>query len=771
MSAAISSVRTAHAPAHAVPGPAPARTPFADWTAPSEHIDLRGALNLVKRRRSLIVSTAAVLTVAGSAFILVLTPRYSAEATIIIDGRKTQVIDLQAVVSGLPTNEASTIRNEIEVLQSTKLAQKVASKLNLSTYAEFNPVLRPEPMLSRAKLVALIPNSWWQYLPSRFTAHPIEDDQAPGSETDVVQELLDHVKVSNDGRSHAIKLRAESENPKLAAAIANTYAQTYLLEQLEAKYEATDRATKWLDERSSELREKVRERERAVQTYRAINQLEGFKGVTMTGQQLSELNTQLVIASADRAQKESVLREVQGMLRSSAGAAAAAPVLNSALIQKLAEQESDLRRKEVELGHKYGPAHPAMIEIRAQLGDIRKKIQEEVSKIVRSVEADVNAARSRETTLRNNLQQLGKTNATQASAAVQLKELEREAESTRLLYENFLARFKETAAQQDIQEPDGRIIAEASIPKLPSFPRAPLMILITALGSVVIGVLIAMAREELDSALRSADDVERATGLSVLGLIPDLGRGEQLHTLVLSQPTSPAAETVRGVRTALRFAVGARSEAGRTGGQVIVVTSSVPEEGKTQFALALARSAAKAGSRVLLIDCDARRPSASQALALPRRQGLVALLSKTASVEEAVARDEESGMDVIRIERTNINPQDVFESDFMQSFLATVRREYDLVVLDTPPVMAVSDAVGLANLADSTLFLVRWEKTPRRVAMNALKQLRDSGAPIAGAVLSRVNLRRHALYGFDDYGFYVKRYGDYYNPERAERAA
>jgi capsular exopolysaccharide synthesis family protein len=718
---------------------------------------LAEVIQILRRRRSVILACIALVTIVGAVFIFNLTPRYTAESAVLLNTRKTDVVDIQAVMSGLAADE-SVVRSEVEVLKSTNLAMAVAKKTNLITVPEFNPTIHKSSFAS----IVLEPVRWIiSSISSLFMSATTEPQVDPAKKEllAVASALQNNLEINNDGLSYVIKIRVRSEDPNLAATLANAYASAYIDAQLEDKYNAIQTANQWLNDHLADLRDKLQASERAVQVYAAANNLTatsqvGAGGGTVTSQQISELNTQLVLASADLAQKQANLNQVKGSLQTG-GVSAAGQVLSSPLIQNLREQESQLARQEADLATRYKPEHPAMINIRAQERDLNGKIQTEIDRIVRGMQGDVTAAQAKVDSLRQSINDLevGPQNA----AGVQLAELQREADANRTLYESFLNRFKQTSAQEGMQEADARIISEAMVPTSPSFPTKIPLLGITFLGSIMIGVFAAFGLEWVDVGFRTGEQFEKLTQVPLLGLAPDLETDDLPQDVVVKWPVSSYAEAIRSIRTALRY-----SDVDNPP-KVVMITSALPDEGKTTFAVSFARSVAVSGEKVILIDCDLRKPGIAKIFGVDPEPGLLALFDDKASKvikSSAIRIDEESGMHFIPVTAKTSNPQDLLGSNHMKALLDVMRERYDLIVLDTPPVLAVSDSLVLSHHADATIFLTRWARTQRSVVLGALKSFRTIGTKLAGAVLTRVDMQSHSTYGYGDPGYYYGYYGN-----------
>src|SRR6185437_4092480 len=517
-----------------------------------DRFDMREMLGILRRRRALIIGCILVLTTLAVLVVLNLKPKYTAETALLLDTRKTNVIDLQAVVSGIQP-EAAAVRSEIDVLRSRQLIQKVIDKLGLIGNPDFNDALRADDksIWGSVKDARHAVTRWLAGIGlarAPETAALTPEEQRQQTMMLLYDKLLDHLAIGNDARSYTIKLNYTDENPELAAQIVNTVADLYLVDQLDAKFEATKRANAWLSERVGDLRTKVNAADQAVQTYRAQHKLMAadVKGTTVTTQQLGEINSQLVLASADLAQKEARLRQFQESMKKGVLRADAPEVLDSPLITQLRTQETEVMRKEADLSAHYGDRYPALINVRAELRDVRRQIAQEINKIVGNLAQQVQVARIRVQSLQQNLGQLQKQSSQSNEAAVKLHELEREAQASHALYESFLSRFKETSQEQDIQQPDARIIARADVPVDPSFPNKKLFVVLALLGSSLIGIVVAVIAERLDSGFRTGEQIEGTIGLAGLGMVPMIttrGVGRKPEDTVLRKPSSAFAES------------------------------------------------------------------------------------------------------------------------------------------------------------------------------------------------------------------------------------
>ncbi|RMF96606.1 MAG: polysaccharide biosynthesis tyrosine autokinase [Gammaproteobacteria bacterium] len=690
-----------------------------------------GEIFAALRRRIWVLLGIVVPVLAVTAGLLsLLTPRYTAELLIMIEAADNQrFVSLDSVVAGLSGDEQS-VQSEAHVLRSRALAERVVQRLGLAQDPEFSEGL--DPALSPAVRLSAI-----------------------------LERYLDRLEVAPLDNSRVIAVRFSSRDPEKAARIANALADEYLQSRLETKFELTHQANTWLSQRIAELRRKTADAEAAVEKARAeLGLLEG-NGITLTSQELAELNTQLVLARTERAEAEARLAQVQQRAGDRGGAETTLEVLQSPLIQRLREQEAEVQRRVAELSSELGPKHPRMIQLQAEAADLRERIDREVRKIITGLRNEVNVARARERAIARSLDELKSRKQADNQGAIRLRQLEREAAANRELLDTLLARQKETASQEDLnfQQPDATVFSPAVTPAEPSWPRTGLVLGLAGLGALMLGLLTVLLLELMDAGFRSGEQFEQYTGVPSLGFIPLVRKPREFRTLpgyLAERPASALGESLRTLSWSLRLAFPDQPP------RRLLFASALPNEGKTTVASCLATAEANAGRRVVLVDADIRQPGCHELAGIAREPGLSNLLAGDATVDEVLAEAEWQGLKVIPAGQPSSQAPNLLGSERMRKLLAELDARFDLVVIDSPPVMAAADARILAGLADATVLVIRWGKTRRSTARLALRQLQGAGARIAGGLLSMVDVKRNAQYGYGDSGAYSGELGKYY---------
>lgn len=743
--------------------------------ADTETLSVRRLLSILKRRKYLIAGVMIVIISIAVTMIQQITPLYSASTKIVVEPNRSNIVDIEQVRSGV-TPDYYTNETEAEVIRSRSLAYKAVDLLDLTARPMFNPLLQtPEPSL-REELVDTAKAFFLNLIGTPEDVKELEakDAAEERAENPLLKMAPDQLRtylresaaawyqsglsVSPSPRSRVITISYSSTDPEFAAEAANTTAKLYIEEQLESLTSATTEAGDFLQRRVNELRDRVITQEREIARYRADAGIIDQGGITVFQQQLARANEELSNARIARSDAEARFDQVQDLLQSGAGLETAAAVLNSDLISRLREQEAEVIRKLSEFKTQLRPGHPRLQLAESELADLRGAIEREVQKVAANLSNELQLSRVREANIRGELERIEKTLDDQNEAQATLQSLSSELSANKQLFETFLERLKETDILENTdQQADARIISRAQVPGGPFYPNTNLMIAAAVVFSAFVGFALAFVAEFMDSGFRSTAQLENLSGVAALGMVPALPRnqsdGKRPHEFALARPNSTFGEAIRSVRTALMLSSVDKPP------KTVLITSSIPGEGKTSTSLSIASTAAKSGQRVVILDCDLRNSSLHAYLDVPNQRGLSDFLAGQAQLEDVIEIHPSSTLHYITAGSRAPNPTDMLSSDEMRELIRRLSDMYDMVILDTPPLMAVSDALVLMRDVDRTLFLVRWEKTRRETVLAGIKQALEAGANLAGTVLTQVNVKKHASYDYGDSGYYY--YGSY----------
>lgn len=717
--------------------------------------NLRSLLAIFRRRMRLFGAIALSIFLLALLVTVQATPMYTSEARVMFNTRQEQVMASAEVLSELPI-ETGVIDTEVEVLQSRGLARQVATNLRLENDPEFNWALRPPSAVDR----------FLMRLQGRETptpALPRTPEEIEAGRERATSALRGGLHVRRSGLTYIVSIGFTSLDPEKSARIANAFAEQYILNQVEAKYSATNQANTFLSSRLNDLRAEVLAAETAVEQYRVANNLLSSSGTTLTEQEISTYNQQLATARADQAAEEARLRTARNQLARGSVGDDVGEALQSGVVSQLRAQRATVATRVADLEANYGPRYPELIRARQELAAIDGQITAEIRRVISNLEARAQVARDRTASVQATLGRARGTLAGNNAAAVRLNELERNAESVRTLYEGLLERYQETSAQSGSATADSRIVSEARANGSPSSPNIPVNLVLGFIFAMGAGLVAVVFVELLDDGLMTAEDVESRLSLPTLGSIPllmSIAEGKDRRLLptdyLIARPLSGFAEAFRSLRTSILYA--------RVGEpvKVVAITSALPGEGKTTTAVCLAISGAKAGSRVVIVDCDIRRRNVSRLLGVEAEVGLLDVLDGKVELRDALLQGETSGAWVLPIAHREFTPKEVFNTDAMTRLLQDLRAQFDLVILDTAPVLAIAETRVLASQADAVVFLARWRKTPAKAADAALRTLEQSEAHVAGVVLTQVDVNQQARYGYGDPGYYYSSFKKYY---------
>lgn len=689
------------------------------------------------RRLPIFLAVAVAIMAGVVAYTLTREPTYSATASVVIEPRRTELMKETPVLGDLPTDNAA-LNTEAVVLNSEDLAVRVVRLLGLHNDPEFNPPPKPD---------APPP------VPSRLSP----EDQAILRAARAVQA---GTAVKRNGATYVIDVEFTALDPRKAAAIANALVEQYIASLVDTSATATREASEQLKGSLAALQQELQVNEAALQQYTIANNLMSTSGTTMAEQEVSTLNQQIAVAAADLAEKRARLAAAQEQVAKGGGGADVAAVQESPVIRDLRQQQSTLQIELAQMQTRYGPLHPDVKKTQDQIKVLDEQIATAIGRILSSLQAEVRVSQQRLASLTGSLNRARGTLGVNNRSKVDLYELQRKVEASRAVYEAFLNRSKETTAQQGLQRADASISARARPPIKPTSPNKPLNFTLGLVFALVGGAGAVLLVETLDGTLRTSADVKSKLKVSVLASVPLMTKMSQrgIARAVLDRPFSSFAESFRALKSSVWAKTRGKDH------KVIAVTSALPAEGKTMTTLCFGRSLARGGARTLIIDGDLRRRMLTAAVGFNVTNGLVEVLQGKTPVERAIIRDEVGGAFLLLLSEAPPPEVDLFDDPAYTALLRvlTDRLGFEVVLIDTAPVLAITDTRAIVETADATLLVVRWAKTPKHAAKAALELLQSAGARVAGVCLTMVDLSKQANLAYGDATSYHSAFKKYY---------
>jgi polysaccharide biosynthesis transport protein len=745
--------------------------------------DLLGA---VRRQALIIIAGAGFGAILGLVFVSQATPIYTSAASILIDAKNVGMAATTALEGSLAF-ESGAVDSQVQIINSDKLAASVARRLNLQNNLMFlDPPPSPlgEVMQFGRSVVGSIKNVISQSTP------PLDMEQLPEDVRLLFasKKLQANLKVTRIGRTYVFSIEYSDADPSLAQAITGQYVNAYLEDQLDSKFDATRRATSWMEERIRDLRTRSLAADEAVQRYRADNNLVEASGRLVDEQALTDATTQLALARSERDAASARYQRLNEIINEKDATGSMSQTLGSANVAQLRSKYLEASKLFSDMVSRYGATHNVAIKAQKDMAEYQRLIFEELKNLLPGYQSDVSISQSRVDSIQNTISELRNRAISNDSAMVKLRALEQESESLKVLYSTFLQKSQELQQQQSFPVTDARIISEPSIPIEPSGPRKILYLMAFLFLGGAVGTSVAGVREWRDRGIRTATQVRDELGLEFLANIP------VLDTLASNSITQTAARgsnevnggtrpflTVRSEVSALREVVDRPmsqfSEAIRAikinvdldlangKGLVIGLASMFPDEGKSTTAKNLASSLAFQGTKTILIDGDLRNPSLTRSLVGQPKRGLVDAIEDRVQLADLLAFEEGSGLAFLPGATRSQQGNDLYSNPRTHHFIEKLKQRFDVIIIDFPPVAALTDAIAAAGIVDGYVFVAHWGRTPRRSLQEFFENNPRFSDKTLGVALNKVDMRRLERYGSALGGASYGKYSDKYFPK------
>jgi succinoglycan biosynthesis transport protein ExoP len=711
------------------------------------------------RQWRLIALVTGLSIIVGAIYVAISPARYTADADMIIDTKRVTWTQADMSAENRPLEDAS-VESEIETTRSEKVATAVIRRLHLDEDPEFIGAGNG----LRRRIFSLF----------KLTSGPEQVASSDELMRRVLGTVRDNLRVTRLGRSYIEQIAYTSLDRDKAAKIANAFADAYIEDQLQAKFEATHRASIWLEQRIGELRQQASDAYKAVQDFKSENSIIiGVDGKLASEVELDQLGIALAKARADTSQARARFDRISRVMEQRPDSGKESldipdPIVTDALsnpvITKLRQQFLDDQNKESEWSARYGADHQAARNLRAEMAALQRAIWDEISRIAESYKSELQITKSQEESIDKRMTDVFQNSSATRQSQVRLRELETAANTYRGIYETFLTRFTQSVQQQSFPSTEARVVTAASPPGLPTSPKISLTLALAAICGLGLGVMSAFAREQMNRQIHTRAQLEKLLGTSCLAVLPafaekrpNFGKPRTSDSGVLRQlsevaPFSATAEALRYIKVAI--------DLHPTGGKVIGIISALPGEGKTTVAAGFAAFVAKSGARTLLVDADLRNPSMTRTLGYANAPGLLNMVADKSDFDNFVITDSKFSFDFLpsSTQIKPLNSSDILNSPAMKQMLKTAKSDYDYILVDLPPVLPVVDVKAAAHLFDAFVLVVEWGSTPTDEILRAISASPILSERLLGTVLNKADeavMRRFEGYSDRRYSYYT----------------
>ncbi len=735
--------------------------PESDTLQQEEEIHLRDYLQVVLRRKWIIIAffVVSVTIVAIKSFKA--TPIYKTSVQILVDKENPNVISFEEVMS-MDGVDSTFIQTQLKIIGSRALARRVIKSLNLKDSPEFKSDGKSKGFSIRGFIRGLLST----LLKKKDSKNKSLKTDKIDEDSGLVSSYLSRLKAESIRNSRMVNISFEGSHPDIIKTIANRHAREYIAMNLEMRFAASQDAVEWLQKQLYEKKESVEKAENALQLYKEkkkIVSLEDRQNIIV--QKLEELNSTLTTARIQRIEIETLYNQTKKYSGDPELIESIPNVMNNPLIQVLKKDYVKLRMDIINLSDKYGKRHPNIIRIMAEAKELESRINSEVNKIIRSIETDYKVALSREESLSVAMEEQKGVALDLNRKAIAYGTLQREAESERAMYDILLKRMKETDITGELKTSNIRIVDPAEIPRTPIKPKKKLNILLAAVVGLTLGVGLAFFLEYIDNTVKSPEDVERFLNTTLLGVlekvrIPKSEKQVSLEILTHEMPKSTFAEAMRNVRTSIMLSSTDNPK------RSLLVTSAQPGEGKTFIASNLAIIIAKTGKKTLLVDADFRKPRVHNVFDIETLPGLSNHLIGESDLESIIKPTAIPNLSIVTCGLIPPNPSEMLGSHSMETFCKSVKERFDTVIFDTPPAMTVTDAVVLSNIVNGVIYVIKSGEATKEMVKRSILQLSGKKSEMLGVVMNSVDVSRGGYYHY--YSRYYK-YGYGYGSEEGSK--
>lgn len=731
-----------------------------------KHTHLLHYLRVLSKRRVTVMVILALAAGLGVIFSILSIPQYEAHAQLLIEVERPQVI----VFDDKKRDDAVDYQEtQVKILESRTLAARTIEHLKAWEHPEFGGGTAPEAASEVATITSGV-REWFAALPARFSKSPtytggalaqpnvLNLDATVGreesaSQTRAIDRFVRKLKTSLVGGSRIVQLRFTSADPRLAAAALNSLTAQYIEQNQEFKKGASVESAEWLGQQLEAHRKQLQDSQMTLQRYRerTVNTGSAEAGASLQ-RRLEHLNAALTQARTVRMQKESLAQRVEAVRGDAADLIRLPPIATSPGMESLRREVTDLRQQDVELAQTMGERHPERVKLRLAIEAAERRRDDELIRLTDLIRSEYQVAQSEEADLSAAVEALRRDEVAVSAHQIEYDGLVRAATTDQQIFETLLQRAKETSVTTQMVASNIRVVDAATVPLAPTSPNRRVDLMLSLFFGSILAVAIAFLAEYMDKSIKSPDEVRSELGLACLGIVPLVTRGPEVLNVANGVPEA-FTEAFRTVRTNMLLA--SRGEGVRT----VLVTSSGPNEGKTVVASNLAILLAQTGQSVVLVDADLRRPSVHGIFGLSREPGLSDLAAGRLKPSRTIHASSIPGLWLVPSGPLPPNPSEILSSERFEKFIKVLGRTFDWVIVDSAPVMAVTDATLVARVVSGVLFVVAAEQSSTTVAQKAVEQLEVAQPRFVGAVINKVNLHRNAFY-YSDY--YRREYSRYY---------